>query len=282
MAESSQFELWNDAVGGAWVDHADAYDHTLAPFGASVIERLAPQPGERVLDVGCGTGATTRALATLVDPGGVLGLDLSARMLDEAARRAEAAGLGNVEFLAADVQHAWFAHEPFDVAFSRFGVMFFPDPVLAFSNIAAALRPGGRLGFVCFQSPAVNPFMLVPVLAGAAQLSGLTPPAPGAPGPFSLADPDHLATLLDSAGFESVEIDAGPDEAVLHGADDLEALAARLLEQNPMTAPALARSTPTTRLRAVRATAEALEEHRGGDVVRLGAGTWIVTGATPD
>ena len=277
MAEPSQFELWNHAVGDAWVDHADAFDLTLAPFGEAVMERLAPQAGERVLDIGCGTGATTRLLASIVAPGAVLGVDLSATMLDEATRRAAAVGLSNVEYLAADVQDEWFDHEPFDVAFSRFGVMFFPDPVLAFSNIAAALRPGGRLGFICFQSPAVNPFMVVPVFAGAAQLDGAIAPTPGAPGPFSLADPEHVESLLHSAGFESVTIDAGPDQAVLVGADDLDALAARLLAQNPMTATALAQAEPSTRGRAVRAAAAALEEHRGGDVVRMGAGTWVVT-----
>ena len=280
MSDSSQFELWNDAVGGAWVDHADAFDLTLGPFGEAVIERLAPGPGERVLDIGCGTGATTRVLASLVAPAGVLGIDLSATMLDEARRRADAVGLSNVDFLAADVQDPWFDHEPFDVAFSRFGVMFFPDPVLAFSNIAAALRPGGRLGFVCFQSPAANPFIVLPVLAGAVHLDGLPAVAPGDPGPFSLADPEQIESQLGAAGFESVTIAAGPDQAVLGGADDLDALAVRLLEQNPLTAVALAQAVPETRRRAVRAAAAALEEHRGGDVVRLGAGTWVVTAAT--
>ena len=281
MAEPSQFELWNHAVGDAWVDHADAFDLTLAPFGEAVIERLAPQAGERVLDIGCGTGATTRVLASIVAPGDVLGLDLSATMLDEARRRAEAVGLTNVGFLAADVQDRWFDHEPFDVAFSRFGVMFFPDPVLAFSNVAAALRPGGRIGFVCFQAPQANPFMVVPVFAGAAELDALVPPEPGAPGPFSLADPEHLESVLTSAGFEAVTIEAGPDQAVLVGADDLDALAARLLEQNPMTATAFAAAAPATRERAVRAAAAALGEHRDGDVVRMGAGTWVVTAVAP-
>src|SRR5690606_36654427 len=125
------------------------------------------------------------------------------------------------------------------------------------------------------------PFVIVPVLAGASQLEGLNPPDPGGPGPFSLADPDHVAALLGAAGFDGVEIDAGPDEAVLHGAGDLDTLAARLLEQNPTTAAAFARAAPETRERAVRAAAAALEEHRSGDVVRLGAGTWVVTATTP-
>src|SRR5690606_30184281 len=130
--------------------------------------------------------------------------------------------------------------------------------------------------------PAVNPFMVVPVFAGGAHLDDLVAPGPDGPGPFSLADPERVESLLTSAGFDSIVIEPGPDRAVLAGADDLDALATRLLAQNPTTATSLARATPAVRERAVRAAAAALEEHRSGDIVILGAGTWVVTATRPE
>lgn len=277
MTEDDQATLWNNVVGDAWVRHVDAFDATLAPFGEAVIRRLDLGEGDRVLDVGCGAGTTTIGLAALVAPGEVVGVDISTRMLDEARRRATARHVTNVRLIEADVQSADLGSGVFDVAFSRFGVMFFPDPTAAFSNLASSLAPGGRLGFVCFASPMANPFIVVPVLASAPHLDLAPPSDPHAPGPFSLADSDRTATLLEAAGFSDVEIEPGPDEAVLHGADDLEGLAERLLEQNPATAARLTVVDGAFRTAAFHAAAEALGEHRDGDVVRLGAGTWIVT-----
>lgn len=276
MPNDEQAALWNDSVGDAWVRHADHYDATLGPFGREVMDRLELRPGDRVLDVGCGAGHTTLELASRVAPGEVLGVDLSVAMVDEAVRRAAAGGVANVHLLEADVQSLPLAVDAYDVAFSRFGVMFFSEPLVAFSHLAAAMVPGGRLGFSCFQGPAVNPFIVVPVLAAASHLDLAPMPDPGAPGPFSLADPDHTAALLGAAGLEGVTIEPGPDEAVLGGADDLEALATRVLEQNPATGPPLARAASGVRRAAVAAAARALGEHRQGDDVRMGAGTWIV------
>jgi SAM-dependent methyltransferase len=273
MAPGSNAEIWQHDVADAWVRHAERYDTTLEPFGHAVIDALELRPGDRVLDVGCGTGATTVDLAARVSPGQVVGVDVSASML-AAARRRE--GAGSVRFVEADAGTADL--DGFDVVFSRFGVMFFDDPPAAFANLARALVPGGRLGFVCFQGPPANPFIVVPVLAGMGAL-GLGLPAE--PGPFSLADPDELAGLLAAAGLVDVRIDAGPDEAVLHGAEDLPELAARLLEQNPITSGPLAAADDAARAAAIRATADALEPHRRGDEVRLGAGAWVVRATRP-
>ncbi len=271
-----QKELWDQVVGEAWVRHAAAYDTTLAPFGHVVIDALAPGADDRVLDVGCGTGTTTLDLAALAPAGEVVGIDLSATMLGEARRRAERADVTTVRFVEADAQTADLGLQVFDVVFSRFGVMFFSDPAAAFANLAAAMVPDGRLGFVCFGSPIANPFMLVPVFASA-QLLDLSLPDPDAPGPFSLADPDRTAALLHGAGFTDVVIESGPDEAVLGDAQDLESLATRLLEQNPATASRLQIVAAPTRSAAIRSTAQALAEHRSHGQVVLGAATWLVT-----
>ena len=277
MTEDAQATLWNDVVGDAWVRHVGSFDATLAPFGDAVIQRLHPDPGDRVLDVGCGAGTTTLGLAATVAPGEVVGVDLSARMLGEARRRVDAGNVANIRLVEADVQTTDLGDGDFDLAFSRCGVMFFPDPVAAFSNIAKAIKPGGRMGFVCFMSAMENPFIMVPVLASAAHLDLPPPPQPGDPSPFSLAEPDQTTALLESAGLTDVEIEPGPDEAVLYGATDIGPLAERVLEQNPGTAGRLAAVDPSVRAAAIRAAAEVLAEHREDDVVRMGAGTWIVT-----
>ncbi len=277
MDNIEQSALWNEAVGQAWVTHADHFDDTLLPFGNAVLGRLALRSGERVVDIGCGTGATTVAIASLVAPASVTGVDLSAPMLSEARARAHAGGITNIDFVLTDVQaqSAW--ADAFDVAFSRFGVMFFSDPAAAFTNIRRSLRAGGRVGFVCFQGPSENPFILVPVSAAGAHLELPPPPGPNDPSPFAFADPDRVTSILDAAGFTDVVIEPGPTEAVLGSADDLQVLATRVLEQNPTVAPTLAVASPDARAAAIDAATEALRAHTSGGKVVLAAATWIVT-----
>jgi ubiquinone/menaquinone biosynthesis C-methylase UbiE len=272
-----QSKIWNEAVGDAWVEHAAHFDATLEPFGEAVMQRLTLRPGDRVVDIGCGTGATTIRLADTVQPGLVTGVDLSLPMLHLAQQRVAALGISNVTFSAADVQTDPLEAGVFDVAYSRFGVMFFSDPAVAFTNIGKSLRPGGQLGFVCFQTPAENPFIVVPIMAAAAHLR-LQPPAnPDEPSPFALANHDRTSSILRKAGFSDVTIESGPTEAVLGQTNDLRALAQRLLEQNPSVAPALAAASPTEREGAIEASAHALAPYLIDGEVKLRAGTWIVT-----
>ena len=281
VAHDEQTVLWNEVVGEAWVRHADRFDATLEPFGAATFERLDLQSGERVVDIGCGAGRTTLDAAARVHPGEVVGLDVSAPLLAEARRRAHGLVVGNVRFVEADLGSpdaaaSLASSESFDVAFSRFGVMFFADPLAAFSNLARTMVPNGRLGFVCFQGPERNPFITVPVLTAAAHLAMAPLPGPDEPSPFSLADPARIRSLLGAAGFGQISIDAGPDRATLGNDQDLQAMAARLLEQNPSTAPALMAADAERRSAAVQAVAEALAGHVTDGEVRLGAGSWIV------
>jgi SAM-dependent methyltransferase len=277
MTNDDQAELWNEVVGEAWVDHATSYDASLEPFGRAAMDRLELASGERVLDVGCGTGATTLALAERVAPGSVVGVDLSARMLGAARARAAGAGVDSVVFREVDAQTGDLGKAEFDVAFSRMGVMFFADPVAAFANVAGAMRPGGRLGFVCFQDVSANEGIVLPVLAVADILALPAFGGPDDPSPFSLADADRTSGILRSAGFIDVSIVPGPDAFAFTGADDLPAIAERMLVQNPLTSPRLAAADEATRAAALDAVVQVLEPHRDGDALRLGAGSWVVT-----
>ncbi len=274
---SEKVDVWNAVVADAWVEHADHFDQTLRPFGEAVLERLALEPGDRILDIGCGTGETTLRAAALVAPARVVGVDVSAPMLAAARRRVAATGVTNAAFLEEDVQESTFAANEFDVAISRFGVMFFTDPVRAFTRIDESLIDGGRLGFVCFQAPQSNPFIVVPVMVAAAHLGLGAPPDPSAPGPFSFADPDKIRHVLGQAGFVDVTIAPGPSEADLGDPADLPALASRLVEQNPSIAPAYAAAPALTRAATISAVVEALAPHVDHGRLVMGAGTWVVT-----
>ncbi len=281
MSENPQVSIWNENVGSSWVTHSDHFDASLEPFGKAVLRALGVQPGERVVDVGCGAGATTLQLAAAAAPGAVLGVDLSTPMLGLASHRAAIAGLTNVTFSQHDVEAEPLGAGRFDAAFSRFGVMFFTDPVLAFTHIRESLVTGGRLAFVCFQMPFDNPFIVVPIMAAAPILKMGPPPPLSEPGPFSFADPARVTEILTSAGFESVVIEPGPTSMDLGAADDLTAMALRLLEQNPSAAEPFAAATTQVQADAVAASAASLAPSVVDGRVTMAAAVWIVTATNP-
>jgi SAM-dependent methyltransferase len=181
------------------------------------MDRLELLPGQQVVDLGCGSGRTTLELAARVGPDGeVVGVDLSAQMLARGRERAALRGAGTVEFVHADAQVHDFGAARFDAAYSRFGVMFFADPVAAFANVRRALRPGGALSFVCWQGMSGNEWMLIPG-AAVAEVTGSLPPMPGPdePGPFSLTDPARVRAVLGAAGFGSIAITPHADHVVI-------------------------------------------------------------------
>ncbi|MCU1452859.1 MAG: UbiE/COQ5 family methyltransferase [Acidimicrobiales bacterium] len=215
-------EFW-DRRAEAWDRRSDALEGFSDMYGAPVMDALDPQPGQRILDIGCGPGTTAVELARRVGPGGqVVGVDISGEMVAAAERRAERAGVTNVSFRMVDVQDGDL-EPPFDGAYSRFGIMFFTDPARGFANIARALRPGGRLAAAVWSRLEDNPWMFVPTLAAAIALDAeLSLPGPGQPGPFSLADPTHLTALLTDAGFVDVSVEPvpGPRRITTASADD--------------------------------------------------------------
>jgi SAM-dependent methyltransferase len=276
-ANQEQKSYWNEQAGPVWVAHQERLDRQIGPHGERAMALLAPAPGEHVLDLGCGCGDSSLALARRVAPGGrVLGVDLSGPMLVRARERAAAAGLANVSFRAADVQSASLEAGAFDGAFSRFGVMFFADPVAAFGNVRSALRPGGRLAFACWRPVTENPWVLVPMAAAAPLMALPPPPPPGTPGPFAFGDGARVRGILEAAGFADIAVDPA-ELPMTPGGGDLDEAADTFLEIGPL-ASALREADAGAALRdqirgAVR---KAFESHLRGGRVELGSAIWLV------
>lgn len=227
---ADQREFWNAAPGEQWAERQPELDAFHAEATEVLLDACAPRPGERVLDVGCGAGASSFALAEAVGPSGrVLGVDLSAPLLRRAEERRRALGARAVRFEMADAQDHPFEAGAFDLAASRFGLMFFADPVAGFRNVAAALRPGGRLAFVAWSGPEDNPWFTLPREVATARLGPVEAPPADAPGPMAFRDRGRVERLLREAGFADA---LGRRVAVrLHhpeGAEGAAALASRI------------------------------------------------------
>jgi SAM-dependent methyltransferase len=206
-SNTDQARAWDGAEGAYWAEHAQRFDRSLAGYHENFMAAAAIAPGDRVLDIGCGTGETTRHAARTARDGSALGVDLSARMVELARTLAADRGIDNVEFEQGDAQIHDFQPESFDAVISRTGTMFFGDPSAAFDNIAGALRPGGRLTMLVWQGPEANEW--IRSLTGALAAGRALPaPPPAAPGPFSLAAPARLDELLTATGFTGIDVEA--------------------------------------------------------------------------
>jgi SAM-dependent methyltransferase len=273
-----QAEEWDGREGDHWVQHADRYDALSQRITPHLMEAAAVGAGDRVLDVGCGCGLTTRTAARAASAGSVLGVDLSPAMLQEAERRARAEALTNVGFEQGDVQVQPFAPAEFDLTISKFGVMFFEDPVAAFANIASALRPDGRVVFTCWQDLPLNDWIMVP--AGAA-LSYVPFPdlgPEGAPGPFSLADPDHTRRVLTDAGFDGIEVNEVTEQVFL---GDNAADATEFLQGTGMARLLFENADEDTERKAIDAVRGTLEAHEQPEGLWLGSAAWLVAARRP-
>jgi len=278
---AEQIEYWNDVSGPRWVSQQHLLDEMIAPLGETALERARVAAGERVLDIGCGCGDSSLELARRVTPSGsVTGIDLSRVMLERARARAVEAKLDNLTFEPADAQTVSFAAGTFDLLFSRFGVMFFADPVAAFANLRGSLRAGGRLAFLCWQAVTENPWMLVP-MGAIASVVELPAPTPGAPGPFAFADPERVTGILESAGFAEVSLDSVQRKIVV-GGGSVEGAVDFMMRIGPAGA-ALREADDAARKQAERAIGDALSplaDDQGQ--LRLDSATWIVTAVSPD
>lgn len=216
-SNAAQIEYWNAIAGETWAQFQELLDRQIEPLGLAAMDVLGPGEGEHIIDIGCGCGHTSLTLAARVGPtGSVVGVDISKPMLDVALRRPRPATL-QVTFRKLDAQTGDLGSGRFDAAFSRFGVMFFGDPVAAFANIRASLKLGGRLAFVCWRPLSENLWMQAPLQAALPFIPPVVPSDPTAPGPFAFADASRVRSMLADAGFGSVTIN--PFDARIGGAE---------------------------------------------------------------
>lgn len=281
MANEKMREYWGSTGAEGWVAHKQIFDAELAPFADAVIDAIGPGEGDRLLDIGCGTG-TLLELATARGASGV-GVDISPAMVEAAATLVPSAS-----FAVADAQtDPLDGHGPFTAMVSRFGVMFFDDPDAAFANIRAAVAPGGRLGFVCWRGRDENPMFS---LGSSVLVDRLDPPPPapvdGQPGPLGFADRDRVTSVLTGSGWTDVSVE--PFDAMCdYGRDGSDGVEARMTMILGTSVGAMARATIRPQI-GEAAWSDLLDEMRAelranlvDGRVQFNGATWLVTASNP-
>ena len=274
-----QFEAWNGGESVHYVDHADRYDRQLAPFTEALLEQVRLTPHRSLLDVGCGCGALTLAAARFADS--AVGIDISAPLTEVASERASIAQIDNVEFVVADAQTYAFAPDTFDLVVSQFGLMFFDDPVGAFSNLRRSLAPGGRLAFVSWQGLPANEWLTVIASQVAKcveipEFGGLS----RGPGMFALMDQDETTALLEAAGFTEVAFESLAPTILIGGGGTVDQSMEFLLGMG-MARGLVGLAGTDAHDEVVEAVRLSLtERYEPGVGVQFGAGAWMVTALT--
>ncbi len=272
-----QIAYWNEKAGPKWVAMQERMDMQLESFARVVLDRVVLKPGERVLDIGCGCGATTLDAAARVQPGGsATGADISRPMLEHARERAKAGGIPNVKFVEADAQTFAFAPQEFDAVISRFGVMFFADPAAAFTNIRRSLKPGGRMCFICWRPMLENSWVMIPLRAAAQHLELPPPPDPTAPGPFAFADADRVRAILNTAGYRDIHIDKHDSRLAIGGTGELDKAVDSAMDIGPISALLLDKSDEV-RNSVRKSIREALKPHLTPSGVVVDWAAWLVS-----
>ena len=272
---ADQIAYWNGPGGQRWASRQAAQDIVLQPVLDLLIDRAAPKAGERIVDVGCGSGASTNGFATKVGPSGhVFGVDVSGPMLERA--RQSTPKDAPVTYALADATVYPFDPASFDLLASRFGVMFFADPVVSFANLHKALKPSGRLAFASWQEPRENPFFMAPLQAVYKHVPKLPQLGPEDPGPFSFASEARVKRILGEAGFSDVAMEPCRVELDVATGRGIDAAIQGALEIGPASR-ALEGHPDEVRSAAIASMREALAPFVKGDSVPLPGAIWIVT-----
>ncbi|MFT3923290.1 MAG: class I SAM-dependent methyltransferase [Myxococcales bacterium] len=274
--DDEQARLWNGPAGRAWVDAQEVLDAMLAPFEHVLVKASAGRPAARVLDIGCGTGSTTLAIARQQgERADCTGVDLSEPMIALARARATREG-SKARFLRADAQEHRFEAGRFDLLVSRFGVMFFVDPVRAFRNLRAAAAPSAELCFVAWRGAAENPFMTTAERSAAPLLPSLPARRAGGPGQFAFADPALVRSILEQSGWDQVDVRAIDEACALPEA----ALLPYLNRLGPLGLT-LQAEPPDVQAAVVARVREAFEPYVQGTEVRFSAACWLISARAP-
>lgn len=276
--DALKYEDWAGEMGARWLANLQGFESTIAPVGDALLARAAYRPGERVLDIGFGGGATSLAIAQAVKPGGsVLGIDISADLVAATTRRAADAGITNTRFTCADAATVTLDDGPYDRLCSRFGSMFFQDPVGAFTNLRSLIESGGRIDLAVWGPPLQNPWMLEG-MAVARRHVDMPAPTPRTPGPFAFEDVEYLREVLEDSGFEQVDISVAQGLLPVGGpgatADIAQAFVCNALAfgQVLQDCPAAVQTAATSELTQLYA-----KHFRPGEGVMMGYTAWLVS-----
>ena len=268
---------WAGEAGTRWLAQLDRFENMIAPIGEALLDQAGYAAGEKVVDIGCGGGWTTRRIAEKVgETGFALGLDISGELVALAQDRAQAAGLRNIRFEEGDAAIAMPEEAPFDRLFSRFGTMFFADPYPAFANLRRKLRPGGRLDMAVWAPVADNPWTRN-VMAVIGEHIDLPAPQPRAPGPFALGEEDYLLDLLQKAGFTGIAINGWTGDQHIGGPGSDPESAARFVLDGMHIGDLVRASGESVRAAVERSLIELFERNHDVGGVRLGAKAWLVS-----
>jgi ubiquinone/menaquinone biosynthesis C-methylase UbiE len=274
--QPSEAERWAGEMGEKWNTHFDRFEGLIAPLGKALIDAAKFQPGERVIDVGCGAGATTIEIARRVGPkGAVVGLDISPTLVRTAQGRAAAQGVENVSFVVGDASEAGVGEAGFDRLFSRFGIMFFEEPYVAFAHLHGFMKPGGRMIVSCWGPQPENPW-IVEVAGVVSKYVEMPRPDPRAPGPFAFGDMDYFRDILTKAGFKDVRFTPWRGEQTIGGPGSDAKSATQFLTETLFVGEML-KNLPEARKQEALVELEALlKSHEKDGDVRMGGMAWLV------
>ncbi len=274
---TAQIAYWNDRAAVTWTAFQERLDALFEPLTTLALDAAQPAPGERVVDIGCGCGATVLALADRLGPAGqILALDVSEPMSARARERIAAAGLNNAQVILADAASYAFAQPGADLLFSRFGVMFFADPVAAFANLRRAVRPGGRLLCAAWRPMAENPWFRVPLETARPLVAPQPPAEPDAPGPFALADPERVRSIFTAAGWHDVSLTRQDVPMRLAAAGQVQQATDFATRVGAM-ARILAEEDPAVQDRVRAAVAETLKTYDSPAGIILTGSIWLIS-----
>jgi len=269
-----QRNRWNGIDGEYWTSHQDRLDRTLEPVIGPLLAFAVPRAGSTVIDVGCGCGATTVELANAVGPAGrVIGIDVSEPMLAVAVDRLRK--FGNATCVLGDAAELPLSDVGADLMVSRFGVMFFGDPVAAFANLRTGLAPGGRVRFACWRPVNENPWLQIPLHAAYEHVPRLPKPEPEEPGPFSFADTARVTRILTAAGFTTPAFSPLDIQMDIGAGGTLEDAVGQASSMGP-TKRALVDQPEDVRAAAIESIRKALAPFASETGVKLPGAVWLV------
>ena len=271
-----QKQFWSGAGGDVWVDKQREMDIMLNPLGEKVIQGLDLKEETKILDIGCGCGATTLEIAKIVNQGEVIGVDISEPMLERATQTASDMALTNISYQVKDVQVDEMPNKYFDIAFSRFGVMFFEDPFEAFKNINHSLKDDGQLSFVCWQHASLNPWQSLSIQV-IKEFLDLPVPSPKSPGPFAFEDKSYIEEILNASGFRDIEIKDNQEDIVMFSGKSIREACEDYLTINPVVTEMLKNSPSELREEILEALIGKFSDYHKDDGLLFPSATWVVS-----